>query len=66
MDMDLFSLPEATVPDELSFIMLHKAVGISGKPDFALQATNIFKPNAFGAMGYSMMTAPTLKDGLIR
>ena len=66
MDMDLFSLPEATVPDELSFIMLHKAVGISGRPDLALQAANIFKPNAFGAMGYSMMTAPTLQDGLIR
>lgn len=66
MDMDLFTIPEATVPDELTFIMLHRAVGISGKPDFGLQAANIFKPNAFGAMGYSMMSAPTLKDCLIR
>jgi AraC-like DNA-binding protein len=66
MDMDLFNNPEATVPDELTLTMLHKAVGISGKPDFGLQAANIFKPNAFGAMGYSMMTAPTLEGALVR
>lgn len=66
MEMDLLANPEAALPDELTFIMLHKAVRISGKPDFGLQAANIFKPSAFGAMGYSMMSAPTLKDSLIR
>jgi AraC-like DNA-binding protein len=66
MDMHLFNNPEATVPDELTLTMLHKSVGMSGKPDFGLQAANIFKPNAFGAMGYSMMTAPTLEGALLR
>lgn len=66
MDLDLLANPEAALPDELTFIMLHKAVDISGKADFGLQAANIFRPSAFGAMGYSMMSAPTLKDSLIR
>lgn len=66
MEIDLLANPEAVLPDELTFIMLHKAVKISGKPDFGLQAANIFRPSAFGAMGYSMMSAPTLKDSLIR
>lgn len=66
MEMDLLANPEAALPDELTFIMLHKAVAISRTADFGLQAANIFKPKAFGAMGYSMMSAPTLKDSLIR
>jgi AraC-like DNA-binding protein len=65
-DTNLLEMPDAVMPDELVYILLHKARQISGKPDFGLLAAKKFKPAAFGAMGYSMMTAPTLEDALIR
>ncbi len=65
-DPKLLAMPDAVMPDELVYILLHKARKISGKPDFGLQAAKKFRPAAFGAMGYSMMTAPTLEDALVR
>lgn len=65
-DINLLANPDAAMPDELVYLLFHKAKQLSGKSDFGLQAAKKFRPSAFGAMGYSMMTAPTLEDALVR